>query len=239
MNNIGNFNSANELYIQLAKDLKDHGNLVGPRGLQTLELTDAFFTLNKPLNSYITLRSRNLSNSYVIGELLWYFSGRNDLKYISKFSKFWNNISDDEKTSNSAYGYILMLKHNFNQIDYVIDALKKDKDTRRAILIFNTPYPEQKDTKDMICTLNAQFLIRDNKLNMYINMRSNDINFGLPYDIIFFTTLQAYIHMKLFDVYEDLNIGTYNHHATSLHIYEKDFNLLDKVIEEGDIYANK
>lgn len=232
MHNFGSFKHANDLYAKIAKDLKEHGQMVGPRGLQTLELLDTHFTLENPLNSYVTLKARNLSNAYVIGELLWYFSGRNDLKFISKYSKFWNKISDDGVTSNSAYGYILMHKHNFNQIDFVVEALKKDIETRRAVVTFNTPYPEQKDTKDMVCTLNAQFLIRDNKLNMYVNMRSNDFNFGLPYDLIFFTTLQAYVHMQLLDTYEDLEIGTYNHHVGSTHVYEKDFAMMDDIINE-------
>ena len=63
---------------------------------------------------------------YAIGELLWYWSGRNDVEFIDHFSKFWRNISDDGKTANSAYGYIIKYKFGFDQLECVINELKRN-----------------------------------------------------------------------------------------------------------------
>lgn len=52
---------------------------------------------------------------------------------------------------------------------------------------------------------------------MIVNMRSNDIFLGFPYDIFNFTMWQEYVSCKL-----NIDIGTYTHIANSLHFYEKD-----------------
>lgn len=231
MYNFGTFNNANELYIKIAYDLLN-ADEYGPRGYKTKELLNTSFTLIDPTKSFVTLNERNLSVSYIVGELLWYLMGKNDLTFISQFSKFWEKITDDGITSNSAYGYIIKNKFNFDQLEYVVETLKQDKDSRRAIIVINTPFYNQINSKDIPCTMNLQFIIRDNKLNMYTNMRSNDFNFGLPYDIIYFTTLQEMVYNKLKNTYYKLALGTYNHHSISTHVYERDYNMLKKIAQK-------
>jgi thymidylate synthase len=232
MYNFGTFNNANELYIKIAYDLL-HAPEYGPRGYKTKELINTSFTLTNPLSAYITLFERNLNTSYIVGELLWYVMGRNDVAFISQFSKFWEKITDDGKTSNSAYGYIIQKKFNFNQLDYVIETLIQDKDSRRAVIVINTPFENQIKSKDIPCTMNLQFIIRNNKLDMFVNMRSNDFNFGLPYDIIYFTLLQEIVYNKLKKIYLDLELGNYNHHSISTHVYERDYDMLKKIANKN------
>jgi thymidylate synthase len=230
MYNFGTFDNADDLYVQIAKDLLKAPEY-GPRGYKTKELINTSFTLTNPLRSYVTSYKRDLSTSYIVGELLWYMMGRNDVDFISNFSSFWKKITDDGKTSNSAYGYIIQKKFNFNQLDYVIETLKQDKDSRRAIVVINTPFEDQLKSKDIPCTMNLQFIIRNNQLDMFVNMRSNDFNFGLPYDIIYFTTLQEIVYTKLKKTYLDLKLGTYNHHSISTHVYERDYNMLKSIAQ--------
>lgn len=52
---------------------------------------------------------------------------------------------------------------------------------------------------------------------MIVNMRSNDIFLGFPYDVFNFTMWQEYVSCKL-----NIEIGTYTHIVNSLHFYEKD-----------------
>lgn len=51
----------------------------------------------------------------------------------------WNKLSDDGITANSAYGYILQKKHGFNQIEKIIELLKVDPYSRRAVMNINVP----------------------------------------------------------------------------------------------------
>jgi hypothetical protein len=64
------------------------------------------------------------------------------------------------------------------------------------------------------CTLSLQFLIRDKRLNCIATMRSNDIVWGLTYDVFNFTMIQEYVAVKV-----GIPLGDYFHNAGSLHLY--------------------
>ena len=211
----------NIAYKQLANDLLDWGHPIpskNPRGT-TKELTDYSFTIDDiEGNECITLVTGGTNLTYVAAEVLWYWSSRNDLEFINKFSSFWNKVTDDGKTANSAYGYILQEKHGFNQIETIIDLLKEDPYSRRAVLNINVPNPDVKTTHDEMCTICLNYQIRDGVLDCNCVMRSNDFNFGLRNDIAYFLYLQKYIANRL-----GVGYGTYTHYAFSMHMYKKDF----------------
>lgn len=217
----------NDTYRKVCRDLLEKGELV--KGGHTTrgdyyELTNYMFTINDISNDYISLKTRDASYNYLIGELLWYWQGRNDLKFIRHFSKFWDKISDDGETSNSAYGYLLKEKHGFDQIETIIDLLESDPTSRRAIINFNVPNKDVKITKDEICTICLNFRVKNNKLDCTCVMRSNDIIFGLTYDLSYFILLQKYIADRL-----NLEYGSYTHIAFSMHVYERDFDLVNSI----------
>jgi thymidylate synthase len=78
----------------------------------------------------------------------------------------------------------------------------------------------------------ANFFIRDNKLNMKVQMRSNDIFYGLTFDAPFFAFLLQSIHIKLIETYPDLQLGEYFHFADNLHFYERHFELAEDIKKE-------
>lgn len=178
----------------------------------TKELTNVLLHIKDVTDHVIT--DRDISLSYLCGELLWYMTGSNDVNFISKFAKKWSEITDDGETSNSAYGHILKYRHGFDQVKTIIDLLKQDKNTRRAVINFNVPNPNVITTKDEICTVALQFLMRDDELHCTAIMRSNDVYTGMPYDIAFFVSLQKIIAHEL-----NIKCGTYAHFVTSLHLY--------------------
>lgn len=214
-------NDINTLYKGLCYNLRNFGSEVN----NTLELTNVVFQLEDINNCIISLSDFNPSLRYLLAENLWYSCGSNDLKFISNFAKKWAEISDDGVTSNSAYGYIMQYKFGFNQINKVIDILNKDKYSRRACIIINDANENVDTTKDEQCTMYLQFMIRNDKLDLTVNMRSNDIRYGLPYDVPAFIGLQKYIAFML-----DVGYGTYTHFAGSLHCYKEDYMHLDIVI---------
>lgn len=217
----------NIAYKKLANDLLDWGHPIptkNPRGT-TKELTNYSFTIDDiEGNECITLVTGGTNLTYVAAELLWYWSSRNDLAFIGKFSSFWDKVTDDGKTANSAYGYILQEKHGFNQIETIIDLLKYDPFSRRAVLNINVPNPNVKTTQDEMCTICLNYQIRDNVLDCNCVMRSNDFNFGLRNDIAYFIYLQKYIADRL-----GVGYGKYTHHAFSMHMYNKDFKFTKNI----------
>lgn len=195
-----------------------------PKVRGTRELNDYSFTLTNLDNNVINVR--NISKSYICGELLWYALGRKDVAFINKFAGLWGRISDDGETSYSAYGDIVFNRHGFNQVEKIIQLLCEDPESRRAVINFNVPNENVIETKDEICTIALQFLIRDGKLNCYGIMRSNDVWYGLPYDVIFFTELTKYIARRL-----NIPYGTYTHKVMSLHVYDRNYDDIVNVTE--------
>lgn len=193
----------------------------------TTELNNVHFTLTDINNNVPLLREP--SKAYMIAELVWYILGRKDIDFISTFAGLWGRISDDGENAYSAYGEILKYRHGFDQVEKIIELLKKDPYSRRAVLNLNVPNENVIETKDEICTIALQFFIRDGNLHCTTMMRSNDIWFGLPYDVIFFTELQKYIAGRL-----GVEYGEYHHFVTSLHVYDRNYNQL-KAIEDKEM----
>lgn len=194
-------------------------------GVVVGEITDAVFCVDDPTRNIVTDKVRNMPVRYAVGELAWYLSGSNQVKDIAQFSKVWEALSDDGETNNSAYGWRILSKFGFDQWEYVKELIKKDPNTRQAVIHIkdasNVP------TKDTPCTVYLQFLLRQGKLNLSVHMRSNDIWKGVPYDMFSFCFLQMKMAMEL-----GVEIGQYTHYAGSLHLYQRDYETAKKRWDE-------
>ncbi len=210
--------------------------VTSPRGMEIKEVTGASLVIKDPECCLYENGRRGSQFKYIAAELLWYFSGRNDVGFISKFAKFWESIQNDDGTVNSAYGNLIFNEYNedeYNQWYWAYDSLVKDKDSRQAILHFNTPKHQFHKNKDFVCTLYGIFHIRDNRLNFTVHMRSNDLILGTPTDIAFFCLLQQQMLRLLKSTYPDLELGSYTHTVDSLHIYERHFSLVTEMLSES------
>lgn len=212
-------NNMDDIYKFICGEIMTNGNNVNG----TRELNNFSFELTNLDNNIINVR--DISKAYLCAELTWYMLARNDVAFINPFAGMWGRISDDGVTSYSAYGDIVFKRHGFNQIDKVIELLLKDPSSRRAVVNFNVPNPNVIETKDEICTIALQFYIRNGKLNATGVMRSNDIWYGLPYDVAFFTEIQKYIAHRL-----DIPTGSYVHDVISLHCYKRNYDDMPKVL---------
>jgi thymidylate synthase len=105
---------------------------------------------------------------------------------------------------------------------WCVESLKADKDTRQAVMAFSLPEHFYSGNKDMVCTLNGNWHIREDKLYLRIHMRSNDLTLGLVYDLPWFTGLMDNMLDELKDAYPNLEKGTYTHIVDSIHIYDRD-----------------
>lgn len=189
------------------------------------------FKLTDPYNNLFKNKIRDINLNYLKEELKLYFMGKNDAISFSKASKFWNNIKTDQGLINSAYGYNLFIKKNcfgYTNFEWAIKTLKKDINTRQAVFHISTPEYNYNGNLDYPCTMYGIFHIRDNKLYLSINMRSNDVFFGIVYDIPFFLLLMQCALLELKKHYPNLKIGYYYHFANSMHIYNKNIELLKK-----------
>lgn len=201
-----------ELTAQHLNDSSRDGQVCG-------EVLNATTVITDPTRNILTSSVRKMPMRYAVGELLWYLSGSNKLSDIKRYSKAWENLSDDGETVNSAYGYRIFEKFGFNQWEHIKELLWKDPNSRQAVIHIKEPNPMP--TKDLPCTVSLQYFIRGGKLFATTYMRSNDIWLGFPYDVFTFTCLQIKLAMELGAMGLGVELGTYTHIAGSLHCYTR------------------
>lgn len=195
-----------------------------------------------PYSPYIYLdKNFQTPKKYVKAELDWYKSM--DLSIIGhegiENNPTWQSCctQDDKKEVNSNYGWCVFSEENGSQYDNCLEVLKKDKTTRNAIIMYNRPsiYKEYKRNgmHDMTCSMYSHFFIRNNKLYMVHQMRSNDIRFGfICSDLAWNCFVYQNMYEDLKETYPDLEVGVIRWTSDSMHLYLRHFDDLKKFVEE-------
>nr|DAV91447.1 MAG TPA: hypothetical protein [Caudoviricetes sp.] len=201
-------------------------------GMVAGEVINATTEIVDPTRCIMKNRIRKMPIRYAIGEMLWYIHGSRDLQPIKLYTNGWDRMSDDGLTVNSNYGWCIKRKYGFDQVKSVLELLRDDSSTRQAVINIKEPQEYEglsSQSKDINCTVCFQFFIRDKKLYMITYMRSNDIWLGFPFDVFQFTNLQVWMAMEL-----GVGVGTYTHIAGSLHLYQRDYEVIQKRELEQD-----
>ena len=218
------------------ENILDNGSFVESRGSNQKEILFRSFEITDPTDLDIVFKSRKFNIIYAMAEWVWYLSADSRVRNIGKFAKIWNMIKSKAGTVESNYGTYIFNREMLplSQWNWVIDELKNDSDSRRATIPINQPHHKFINKLDIPCTQYIQFFIRDNTLHLGISMRSNDIVFGMCNDIFTFCMFQQLMFNELRKYYKDLQLGTYYHHAGSLHLYDRHYKMADKIIEDGE-----
>lgn len=208
----------NYLFAQCIYYINTNGEWTKPRGLDCKEIICPTLVLKDASKALCTIKERKLNYAYLIIEKMTYLSGVSKpdvlFEYNGKMRDFFNKEIND---FDGAYGPRLK-----GQMEWCYDELKKDKDSRRAVMTIHNA-SDNHETKDSACTLNLHFIIRDNKLILITNMRSNDVKWGLCLDVPAFVFLQEVMACWL-----NLEMGVYIHQPHSLHYYKEfESELLD------------
>lgn len=223
--------SANHVFKNIISHIEDKGSLSQPRDMKVKELLVQTTKFN-PTQTIANFSNRKFNWKYFAGELVWYMNRNRNIDYINQFSGFWKGIVNEGTNEiNSNYGSLLFGE----QLQWVINSLKADKNTRQAIAFLNQPKFQFQGNKDFVCTMYLNFFIRDNKLDMKVQMRSNDVFYGLTFDAPFFSFVQQHVRLFLLETYPTLELGTYYHYVDNIHFYERHFELAESIKNEDNI----
>jgi thymidylate synthase len=202
-------------------------NVQATRGTMS-ELTGVLLCLENP-RARLSLTETKGTPFSGIGELLWYLSRKNKLKFIEHYISAYKEESEDQKTVYGGYGPRLFNHSDeHNQVKNVIKLLKKRRSSRRAVIQLFEAKDIADPHKEIPCTCTMQFLVRNEKLDMIVYMRSNDAFLGLPHDIFCFTMLQEIIARSI-----GVELGLYKHCVGSLHLYQEKEQLARQYLGEG------
>lgn len=189
-------------------------------GVKTLELINANFIADQPAIF------GTVNQEYVQRELDWYKSMSLNVNDIPGGApQVWKQVANDHGEINSNYGWCIYSQENGKQYDHVVKELRENPNSRRAIMIYTRPHMWYDynflDMNDFMCTNTVQYFIRNSKLGVIVNMRSNDVVFGYKNDFAW----QNYVAQN---VAKDLDVplGTIIWNVASLHVYERHFDLI-------------
>jgi thymidylate synthase len=180
---------------------------------------------------------------YVHREEEWYNSmSRNVNDIPGGPPAIWSAVADSKGFINSNYGWCIYSFENGLsnlglsdhqpysptdcQYERTLNELKKNPESRRAIMIYTRPSMWMEynvdGRSDFMCTNAVQYLIRDGALHAVVQMRSNDAVFGYKND-------RAWQKHVLDKLAIELNVPTGNLYwnVGSLHVYERHYNLVD------------
>ena len=206
-----NFKNANEAYEYYLDKITLHGIDFD----NTKALFNVGFYMRDPLDNHITNKQRNWKLDYANAEWHWYLSGDPSIHKLGelygKIPPIWERMADSDGNVMSNYGW--QWQRN-NQIDYVVGKLRSNPNTRHAAISIYDCKEHNKYRNDTPCTYAVQFTILNDKLNMSVYMRSNDIWYGFCNDQYQFSMLQKMIAERL-----SIDVGWYYHHAHNMHLY--------------------
>jgi thymidylate synthase len=208
-----NFKTANEAFHDLYwRIVRDGVDFAGTKALFNVGFEIQHPAANAIVDSKV---KRNWSVEYANAEWRWYLSGdRNIAKLGELYGKvpaIWKRMADVDGNVNSNYGW--QWQRN-QQLDNVIKLLKTLPETRQAAISIYDAKEYDKYAYDTPCTYAVQFTVLDDKLNMSVVMRSNDLWYGFCNDQYQFSNLQLLVAQRT-----GYDIGTYYHFAHNLHLY--------------------
>ena len=186
----------------------------------TLECNEPVTTVYaKPWQRVLFDKARDANPFFHLVEAIWMMSGRRDLKTIIPFNAGMSNFSDDNENLNGAYGFRWVSYFNYDQIDLCAEMLRKDPDSRRVVLqMWDAVHDLDSSSKDIPCNTNIYFKVRDDRLNMMVCNRSNDMIWGAyGANAVHMSVLQEYMAAAV-----GVAVGEYRQVSDSFHVYENE-----------------
>lgn len=206
------------------------GDTVTVRNMDTLELLHVTLSISEPEKRILSMPSRKDNIFAKIAETFWMLMGRNDIDFILPYLPRAAQFSDDGATWRGAYGPRIINWGGVNQLTNVMNLLKSDPYSRQAVISLWDPYQDWARSKDIPCNNWLHFIVRSgNVLHLSIAQRSSDAIWGFSgIDSFMWSVL-----LQMMAYWTGNYVGTINWFITSAHIYERHYNLIPALIDEG------
>ncbi|WJQ80207.1 thymidylate synthase [Brevibacillus brevis] len=163
--------------------------------------------------------TKKLHMKSIIHELLWFLSGDTNVRYLQENGvRIWNEWADENGDLGPVYGsqwrsFTGRDGKTVDQIQWVIDEIKRNPDSRR--LIVSAWNPAELDKMALPpCHLLFQFYVANGKLSCQLYQRSGDTFLGVPFNIASYALLTHMVaHVT------GLEVGDFVHTIGDAHLY--------------------
>lgn len=224
---------ADLLAIEKFTSVNREASMTSLVGKRTIEIVGASFIADEEA------LFGKVDQDYIHREEMWYDSQSLNVNDIPGGApKVWAAVASKDGTINSNYGWTTYSPQNGGQYAKVLAELKKNPESRRAVVIYTRPSMWEEynvdGRSDFMCTNDVQYLIRDGAVHACVQMRSNDAVLGYKNDWAWQNTVLSRLAKDL-----NLPVGDIHWTAGSLHVYERHFYLVDHFLRTGDIAVTK
>lgn len=220
-------------YLDLLNEIVERGTQKGDRtgtGTKSLFGHQMRFDLSK---GFPIVTTKKIHLKSIIFELLWFLKGDTNIAYLKENGvKIWDEWADENGDLGPVYGYQW---RNWNgegidQIQEVIDTLKKNPDSRRIMVsawnpsvMPNTNLSFSENVANGKAALPPchsffQFYVAEGKLSCQLYQRSADVFLGVPFNIASYALLTMMVAQVC-----DLEVGDFVHTFGDVHIYNNHF----------------
>ena len=237
--------NVNDAVVKGAQLLKQGGQTQASRAGSTLEYPEPVCTVyERPLERVLFDPVRDANPFFHLMEALWMLAGRRDVAWLARFNQRMATYSDDGVVFNAAYGYRWRQQFHLktahgetsDQLSAIAQLLRADPDSRRAVLqIWDAEADLGVSSKDLACNTQAMFKVRDERLNMTVSNRSNDIIWGCyGANAVHFSMLLEYMAARI-----GVAPGHYRQMSDSYHAYHDTWPKIRDIAERfsGDPYT--
>ncbi len=229
-------------YLDLLQDIIDNGAVKADRtGTGTLSVFGRQYR-HDLADGFPLLTTKKLHLKSIINELIWFLNGDTNTRWLKEHGvSIWDEWATEDGDLGPIYGaqwtaWPTRDGGSINQIDYVIDCLRNNPDSRRILFHgWNVEFlPDERMTpQDNVragrmalppCHLLYQFYVAGRKLSAQLLIRSSDSFLGLPYNTASLAVLTMMLGQQC-----DLEPGEIIVCTGDSHIYS---NHLDQVREQ-------
>ncbi len=187
-------------YLDLLQDILDNGVRKEDRtGTGTLSVFARQYR-HDLADGFPLLTTKKLHLKSIINELIWFLSGDTNTRWLKENGvSIWDEWATEEGNLGPIYGaqwtaWPTADGREINQIDYVLDCLRNNPDSRRILFHgWNVEYlpDERLSPQENVragrmalppCHLLYQFYVANGRLSSQLLIRSSDSFLGLPYN---------------------------------------------------------
>ena len=165
------------------------------------------------------LTTKKLHLKSIIYELLWFLRGDTNVKFLNENGvSIWDEWADEKGDLGRIYGaqwcdWKSPEDQSINQIDRVVQQIKKDPTSRRLIVsAWNVGELDKMALPP--CHAMFQFYVNDGELSCQLYQRSADLFLGVPFNIASYALLTMMVAQVC-----DLKPGEFIHTFGDLHLY--------------------
>jgi thymidylate synthase len=206
-------------YLDLLRHVLEHGKFKSDRtgtGTYSVFGAQARFPLDQ---GFPALTTKKLHLKSIIYELLWFLRGDTNVKYLNEHGvTIWDEWADENGNLGRVYAaqwcdWRTPDGRSINQIDQVIEQIKKNPDSRRHIVsAWNVGELDQMALPP--CHTLFQFFVQEGELSCQLYQRSADLFLGVPFNIASYAILTMMVAQVC-----GLKPGTFVHTFGDLHLY--------------------